>query len=939
MTTHPETSPDFFVAGGALRASAQSYVRRPADDDLFNHILLGEFCYVLTPRQMGKTSLMVRTARRLESQGMLTAVVDLTSIGISVTVEQWYLSILTQIGRGLHLTRNVSAWWQEHQELSYMQRFTDFFRHWVMESCAERVVIFIDEIDSTLSLDFRDDFFAGIRSLYNTRFVEPALERLTFVLLGVASPADLIKDGMRTPFNIGHEIVLNEFNREDAAVLSNMLETIFPGQGDRIFQRIFYWTNGHPYLTQKLCVAVVEEPNCLWNDEQIDDKVFSLFLAEESRKESNLKFIQERLLNHPLKNELLRVYYQVAVGKRVRDEGQSILHNELKLSGVVEAKSGFLRTRNRIYQKVFDKTWVRNKLPIPWAAIITSVSIFITVLIFAVLMYNTAILPNQKQDAISNFYREPSPEKRVKHLARLFSLQGIILPMGYKTEAIDMFYKLSYSEMIALFPVGNPTTSENCEDRVTVVNGLYTTLADFRQDRLNSPLLKQMADSLDSCRDQPVQRKATQIETEIRHWLAAREAKSRADYHTAIDEYSESIQSNSANQSTNYELARVYLAIGEYKKALNNLEAMLSNVPAPVAATITPFPSVTKTGALPSISSQVPSTQSVTKLLPTISPPLQTPNLSTMESKSPTPSPTFGAPSLSGFISDADLIDAVRRLVRDDQGCQKYIKQNPLSGYPNLRKFGILPDFTSQQTAIAQVATLNVRMVLIPAGAFQMGGSRYDNENPIHTVTLNAFLMDVYEVTNANYANCVAAGKCQPPADKSSSTRSDYYDNEQYVNYPVLFVSWNGAKTYCEWRGARLPTEAEWEKAARGGLEGKQYPWGDIAPVCTHDAENGAQFYGCATKDTIAVGSFAPNGYGLFDMAGNTWEWVNDWYDENYYRLSPSFNPLGPIDGDKKALRGGGWHYAFSSLRVAYRGWYDAADRSATSFRCAASPP
>jgi formylglycine-generating enzyme required for sulfatase activity len=210
-------------------------------------------------------------------------------------------------------------------------------------------------------------------------------------------------------------------------------------------------------------------------------------------------------------------------------------------------------------------------------------------------------------------------------------------------------------------------------------------------------------------------------------------------------------------------------------------------------------------------------------------------------------------------------------------------------------------------------------MVLIPAGPFQMG-SNQPMENPIHTVTLNSFWMDVYEVTNARYAECVAAKKCQPPASNQLfSTRSDYYTNGQYANYPVLYVSWDDANAYCTWRGARLPTEAEWEKAARGGLEGKLYPWGDTAPVCTPGAINGAQFGGCTVQDTVTVGSFKPNRYGVYDMAGNVWEWANDWSDENYYSSSSGNNPIGPPSGNQKVLRGGSWGLTAGSMRVTYR--------------------
>ena len=252
------------------------------------------------------------------------------------------------------------------------------------------------------------------------------------------------------------------------------------------------------------------------------------------------------------------------------------------------------------------------------------------------------------------------------------------------------------------------------------------------------------------------------------------------------------------------------------------------------------------------------------------------------------------------------------------------------------------------------VLPTDVPMALIPAGAFQMGSDNAnhpaDDEKPIHSVTLDAFTIDVYEVTNARYAHCVADGQCQPPDHPSSSTSGgstySYYGTAQYANYPVIHVSWYDAKAYCAWVGKRLPTEAEWEKAARGGVAGRLYPWGNELSVCTPGASNGAQTEACTPNDTAAVGTYAPNGYGLFDMTGNVAEWVNDWYQSDYYSISPGSNPQGPDTGTTKVQRGGSWDNSTSryndiALRVAARGGYyhAPADGSGEAgFRCAAPP-
>jgi formylglycine-generating enzyme required for sulfatase activity len=232
-----------------------------------------------------------------------------------------------------------------------------------------------------------------------------------------------------------------------------------------------------------------------------------------------------------------------------------------------------------------------------------------------------------------------------------------------------------------------------------------------------------------------------------------------------------------------------------------------------------------------------------------------------------------------------------------------------------------------------------VVMVKVPAGPFIMGGPGGGADSvPAHKVVLGDYYIDQFEVTNAQYRACVEAEVCQPPASNASYTRQNYFTNNQFDDHPVLQVSWEQAFAFCGWREARLPTEAEWEKAARGADE-RTYPWGEGIDC---SMANWATSSGTCVGDTTATGSY-PDGasaFGAHDMAGNVWEWVADWYAEEYYAESPGENPRGPETGDLKVLRGGSWVSNESNVRVVFRNNLEPASTSSNiGFRCARPAP
>jgi formylglycine-generating enzyme required for sulfatase activity len=243
-------------------------------------------------------------------------------------------------------------------------------------------------------------------------------------------------------------------------------------------------------------------------------------------------------------------------------------------------------------------------------------------------------------------------------------------------------------------------------------------------------------------------------------------------------------------------------------------------------------------------------------------------------------------------------------------------------------------------------------LIYISAGEFKMGSLVNSDEQPIHSVFLSAFWIDQTEVTNKQYSMCVSAGACSPPSQIKSQTRNIYYGDSAFDNYPVIYVTWENANDYCNWAGRNLPTEAQWEKAAswnNSTQESYVYPWGNnfngsIVNFCdsnctiNHADNNSNDGY----ADTSPVMNY-PSGvspYGVYDMAGNVWEWVSDWYDDTYYSYSPSSDPLGANSGTYRTLRGDSWWGYSYGVRSADRNPF-VPSKSANNigFRCTSSNP
>ncbi|MUG92059.1 hypothetical protein F7734_06125 [Scytonema sp. UIC 10036] len=397
-----------YTVGGTVQANQNGvYISRQADEELLALCRESKFSYILTSRQMGKSSLMVRTKDRLAEEEIQSVVIDLTQVGTQVTAEQWYLGLLTIVEETLLLETDVVQWWQERSHLGFTQRLTLFFQEVLLPEVATPVVVFVDEIDTTLILNFTDDFFAAVRYLYVARALEPEFQRLSFVLIGVATPGDLIRDPKRTPFNIGQPVNLTDFTFEEAKPLAEGLD-LSKDEALQVLRWVLKWTEGHPYLTQRLCSIIRQKEQKRWSQADIDGIVSSTFFGKMSEQDNNLQFVRDMLTKRaPDEEGVLTTYRTIRRGRLpVLDEERSLVKSHLKLSGVVKREGAVLKVRNQIYHRVFDLKWVNQHLPFNlrdfWERLKPSQPLLVTgLLIFSASMGVLALYADTKrQDAV-----------------------------------------------------------------------------------------------------------------------------------------------------------------------------------------------------------------------------------------------------------------------------------------------------------------------------------------------------------------------------------------------------------------------------------------------------------------------------------------------------------------------------------------------------------
>lgn len=555
---------EFFTAGGTLRYDAPSYVERPADAVLRQQVKDGKLCYVLTTRQMGKSSLMNRLGHDLQDEGVCTAIIDLTTIG-TAEIETWYLSLLDDLQTQLDLETDAEAWWELQSSFSPVKRFTKFFKDILLPEVDGKVAIFIDEIDSMLHFSFSDDFFAAIRAIYNQTLTTQDVGRLSFVLLGVATPNELIKDQRRTPFNVGERVDLEEL---DIVSARQVFKNGLPQQNDDLVERIFYWTNGHPYLTQRVAHTMARDATMCETDDNVDQLVARLFFEDRAlNEESNLQFINGRILSSPQKNKLLQIYHHIYRSKKpVLHDEHSAEEAELKLYGLVKVDEyGHLVVRNRIYRTVFDPDWInqnRDKTKTPWIVMLLTVVVLV-VLGFGVYFWQQAQRSNEllAQTYITNFTDSENASLKMNNLAQLIALGG------YDAEALQLFSNLSPAEQITLFSELTEVSQPQAEG---VAQTVYVSLFAERLDEpvANTAVLEAMRDVL-----QTIERmEDPTLLTEVENWINGRASAFNQDYGVAQIEYSVALSLNDKNPATRYERALVAIAMREWPSAIEDLD-------------------------------------------------------------------------------------------------------------------------------------------------------------------------------------------------------------------------------------------------------------------------------------------------------------------------------------------------------------------------------
>ena len=400
-----DTTGEFFSVGSPLHAVRAGYIRRAADDVLYETLVAGRYAHIIAPDRSGKSSLIAATAARLENNGFKVAILDLEHIGVrdaGSDAGRWYYSVAYRLLRQLRIRIDLQRWWQDKSILSNCQRLVEFYSEIILRNVHERVVVFVDEVQCIGDLEFADQLLASIRAAHNSRATDPDFSRLTFVLLGECDPLSLLDEPELSPFNVTQPVSLDDFSRADLNLFATELN--LPAEDSTAaLDRIYFWTGGQPYLSQKLARSVSREK---FDGDIVDniDRIAAQQLAGRAalHNEPNMSHIHREVVKDKNRSEaLLNLYGRIRKGINVAADLGSPLQRRLIAIGLIEIDDeGNLAIRNRLYGAVFTTRWANENLPIHWRTPLIATAVLL--LIIAVPFWYTQMLPNAYVDALTS---------------------------------------------------------------------------------------------------------------------------------------------------------------------------------------------------------------------------------------------------------------------------------------------------------------------------------------------------------------------------------------------------------------------------------------------------------------------------------------------------------------------------------------------------------
>jgi hypothetical protein len=597
-----------FVSGGSVQAGNGYYVSREADEDLLELCKESTFAYVLAPRQIGKSSLMNNVSERLfKENNIQSVIIDLSPLGKKSTEEMvWYGAFFYEMAAQLGINFDYEEFKQKYGGLGSTKMLQIFLQDIVLKSVSEQIVIFLDEIDSTINLEFKDDFFAAIRHLYQIRAQRPEFHRLSFVLFGVATPGDLISDPVRTPFNLGERVILNDFTHTEVQPMAAGFGLPIDHAGE-VLEWIMKWTSGHPYLTLSLCKEISESPALSWTERAIDDLVKLNFSGELGAKERNLKFVQDMLIREVPEEiepgELLTTYRKIRGGEEVKDDDISPQKAHLKLSGIVRQENGLLKVRNLIYFTYFDSQWIKENLPKTWVAreyrrfrayaVVLSVLVVIFTALAAYAAIQGKIAEEQRKDADVQRL-DAENQRQIAEDQRKYAEEQRQIAEDQKTIAEERGATLEEQKKISDFNAARAKEEEaKAKEKEKEANDLRA-LADDRARQLEAAIktveqqrneaveLKNEADRAlqESQRQRGILDKKAETEKFYREAVALSSRNDRdsaiATFSSALKGYQEMSDWNGVGDTYTH-IAREYQQLKKFKDAKDNYESALQS--------------------------------------------------------------------------------------------------------------------------------------------------------------------------------------------------------------------------------------------------------------------------------------------------------------------------------------------------------------------------